>query len=77
MAMAIDRKACAAIETVPGKLSGRPVIRGTRVRPEDLVVNRSEGAAWLSENFGVPVETIHTVLAFHDRHSRARAPYPA
>ena len=38
--MAIDWTACTAIETVPGKLSGSPVVRGTRVRPEDLVVNR-------------------------------------
>jgi uncharacterized protein (DUF433 family) len=72
--MAIDWKSCAAVETVSGRLSGQPVIRGTRVQPEDLVVNRAGGAAWLIENFGVPAETVQTVLAFHDRHSMARAP---
>jgi uncharacterized protein (DUF433 family) len=67
--MAIDWKDCAAIETVPDKLSGRPVIRGTRVRPQDLVINRAEEEAWLVENFAIPAERVRAVLAFHDRHA--------
>src|SRR5215469_8159033 len=39
-------KECAVVETVPGKVSGAPVIKGSRVRPEDLIVNRAEGEAW-------------------------------
>ena len=72
--MKLNWTECAAMETVPGKMAGQPVIRGTRVRPQDLLVNREEGLAWLSENFSLPVETIREVLAFHDRHQRARAP---
>jgi uncharacterized protein (DUF433 family) len=68
---------CAAIETVPGKMSGQPVIRGTRVRPSDLLVNRDQGVPWLVENFGIPADTIRDVFAFADRHKRARAPHPA
>ena len=75
--MGIDWRECAAVETVPGKVSGAPVIRGTRVRPEDLVVNRSEGLPWLVENFGIPAETVRAVFAFYDQYKRARAPHPA
>jgi uncharacterized protein (DUF433 family) len=31
---------CPVVEIVPGKLSGAPVVVHSRVRPEDLVVNR-------------------------------------
>ena len=69
-AMKLNWTECAAMETV-GKMAGQPVIRDTHVRPQDLLVNREEGLAWLSENFSIPVETIREVLAFHDRHRRA------
>ena len=69
----VNWTACVEIETVPGKMSGQPVIRGTRVRPQDLLVNREEGLDWLAENFSIPKETIRRVFAFHDRHQRARA----
>src|SRR4051794_12682501 len=63
----IDWRECAEVEIVPGKLSGRPVIKGSRVRPEDLIVNRDEGTEWLAENHGLPLETVREVLAFYDR----------
>jgi uncharacterized protein (DUF433 family) len=65
---------CAAIETVPGKMSGQPVIKGTRVRPVDLLVNREQGVPWLVENFGIPAVTVREIFDFADRHKRARAP---
>jgi uncharacterized protein (DUF433 family) len=33
----IDWLACELIEAVPGKVSGRPVVRGTRVLPDAIV----------------------------------------
>jgi uncharacterized protein (DUF433 family) len=33
----IDWLACDLIETVPGKVSGRPVVRGTRILPDPIV----------------------------------------
>jgi uncharacterized protein (DUF433 family) len=33
----IDWMACELIEAVPGKVSGRPVVRGTRVMPDAIV----------------------------------------
>ena len=73
----IDWRECALIETVPGKMSGAPVLRGTRVRPQDLLANRDEGIYWLVENLGIPADTIRQVFTFHDRHQAARAPHPA
>ena len=59
------------METVPGRVSGAPVIRGSRVRPGDLVVNLAEGEAWLAENYDLPVETVREVLNYYDRHKPA------
>jgi len=33
----IDWMACELIETVPGKVSGRPIVRGTRILPDGIV----------------------------------------
>jgi hypothetical protein len=46
----IDWMACELIETVPGKVSGRPIVRGTRVMP-DAIVN--------SFDLGGSIEEIH------------------
>jgi uncharacterized protein (DUF433 family) len=37
----IDWIACELIEQVPGKVSGRPIVRGTRILP-DAIVNSYE-----------------------------------
>ena len=64
---------CAVVEVVPGKVSGVPIIRHSRVRPDDLVANRAEGEAWLSYAYDLPVETVRAVLSFYDRHQLAAA----
>jgi len=46
----IDWMACELIERVPGKVSGRPVVRGTRILP-DPIVN--------SYDLGDSIEEIH------------------
>jgi uncharacterized protein (DUF433 family) len=33
----IDWTACELIEQVPGKVSGRPIVRGTRILPDGIV----------------------------------------
>ena len=37
----IDWTACELIEQIPGKVSGRPIVRGTRIIP-DVIVNSFE-----------------------------------
>jgi uncharacterized protein (DUF433 family) len=34
---AIDWMACELIEQIPGKVSGRPIVRGTRILPDPIV----------------------------------------
>jgi uncharacterized protein (DUF433 family) len=46
----IDWMACELIESVPGKVSGKPVVRGTRIMP-DAILNSYE--------LGDTVEDIH------------------
>jgi uncharacterized protein (DUF433 family) len=46
----IDWTACELIEQIPGKVSGRPIVRGTRIMP-DGVVN--------SYDMGESIEDIH------------------
>lgn len=62
----MDWTKCPIVETVPGKVSGQPVIKGRRVRPDDLVVNRTMGEEWLSEAFALPLDLVREVLAFYD-----------
>ncbi len=46
----IDWMACELIEQVPGKVSGQPIVRGTRILP-DAIVN--------SFDLGESVEELH------------------
>jgi uncharacterized protein (DUF433 family) len=48
--IAIDWMACELIESVPGKVFGRPVVRGTRIMPDAILH---------SYELGDSVEDIH------------------
>jgi uncharacterized protein (DUF433 family) len=37
MDLGVDWMACELIEQVPGKVSGRPIVRGTRILPDAIV----------------------------------------
>ncbi len=71
----MDWSGCPLVERVPGRLSGQPAVVRSRVRADDLVANREEGADWLAENYSLPIGTVRAVLAFHAR-SEARDPHP-
>lgn len=43
-----DWLACELIEQIPGKVSGRPIVRGTRILP-DAVVNSYDSGATIEE----------------------------
>jgi uncharacterized protein (DUF433 family) len=68
---------CDIIETVPGKLSGAPVIRGTRVRPEDVVINLDElSPEEIADDFDLRVEDVREVADFWRAHQGQLAPNP-
>jgi uncharacterized protein (DUF433 family) len=39
----IDWMACELIEQIPGKVSGRPMVRGTRIMPDGIVNSYDRG----------------------------------
>lgn len=63
----IDWTACELIEQVPGKVSGRPVVRGTRILPDVIVnsYNLGESIADLCEGFpSLTAEQIKRLIEF-------------
>lgn len=64
---AIDWTACELVECVPGKVSGQPIVRGTRILPDPIVRSYDRGEtveeireAWPS----LSVDQIEALVAF-------------
>lgn len=74
MESAVAWTKCALIERVPGTLSGVPVIRRSRVRLDDLLVDRDDGDEWRAEAYRPPIQTPRAVLALYDQHKTQLAP---
>ena len=60
---------CPNVETVPGKVSGAPVIKGTRLPAQTVLDNFDAGVdkAEIAAVFEVPVEDVRTVIAHAKR----------
>lgn len=71
----IDWTACALVESIPGKVSGVPIVQGTRVQADAILENYDGGSpiAEISENFAIPEVTIRTLLTFAEN-QRAQSP---
>jgi uncharacterized protein (DUF433 family) len=54
----IDWTQCELIERVPGKVSGRPVVRGTRIMPEAIVGSYDLGETIEELREGFPTLTV-------------------
>lgn len=72
---ALDWSQCLAVESVPGKMSGAWVFRGTRMPVETVFVNLEAGMSLdeITEVFDVTPEEIRAVLHFAVE-SLAKAP---
>jgi uncharacterized protein (DUF433 family) len=57
----IDWTACELIESVPGKVSGRPVVIGTRIMPEGIVNSYDLGDSLEEIHEGFPTLTIEQI----------------
>jgi uncharacterized protein (DUF433 family) len=57
------------VETNPRKVSGTPILKGTRVQADSIVENYEGGSPVeeISENFGIPETTIRELLTFAAR----------
>jgi uncharacterized protein (DUF433 family) len=63
----IDWMACELIEKVPGKVSGRPIVRGTRILPDAIVdsFDLGESIDELREGFpSLSVSQIERLIEF-------------
>ncbi len=61
-----DWTECPLVEVVPGKVSGVPILKGTRVQADSIVENYESGSPVdeIADNFDIPEETIRNVLSY-------------
>ena len=73
----MDWSGCDSVEQVPGKMGGRPVVKGTRIEPETIVQDFELGSA-IEEIHGnfptVPLDTIRKLIAFANTHQPVPSP---
>ena len=73
----IDWEQCELIERVPGKVSGRPIVRGTRILPDAIVNSYDTGETLdvIHENYpGLSIPQIQRLIEF--AHAQRGQPVP-
>jgi uncharacterized protein (DUF433 family) len=71
----LDWSNCPLVEIDPLRLSGRPVLKGTRMPVEDIIANYEYGVSIteISAQFQVPASIITELLSYVERrHALAR-----
>ncbi len=70
---AIDWTHCSLVEVNPRKVSGVPILKGTRVQADSVVENFAHGSSVeeISENFDIPESCIRGLLQFAAEQSAA------
>lgn len=63
----MDWLQCEVVEQIPGKVSGAPLIKGTRVRPEDVLNNLDLSEEDIAASFNLRREDVRAVLDFFYR----------
>ena len=67
----MDWLECEEIEAVPGKMGGRPVVKGTRIEPELILTEEEYGRTPEETHSDFPTLSIDSILkvrAFARRH---------
>lgn len=62
---------CEEIEAVPGKMGGRPVVKGTRIEPDVIIVDEEFGRTPEQTHDSYPTLSLDAILrirAFAHRH---------
>jgi uncharacterized protein (DUF433 family) len=62
----MDWSDCPIVEVNPRKVSGAPILKGTRVQADAIVENFEGGSPVeeIAENFAIPESTIRELLTF-------------
>jgi uncharacterized protein (DUF433 family) len=65
----VDWSQCALVESVSDRLSGAPVLRGTRMPAQAIVDNYDDGMSpeQISEAFELPVSDVIAILEWRER----------
>jgi uncharacterized protein (DUF433 family) len=68
--MKLDWAKCDLVEIDPARVSGRPVLKGTRMPVDDIIANYEYGlsVAEISKQFEIDAETVKNVLTYAERH---------
>ena len=72
----VDWSDCDLVERIPGKVSGRPVVRGTRILADTIVQDADLGSPVeeIHENYpDLPVEDILRLISFAHSHRTQHA----
>ncbi len=67
----MDWTGCDLVESVPGKVSGQPVIKGTRILADQIVEDAALGSSVneIAENYpSLSIEKIRKILVFANSH---------
>lgn len=71
----LDWSNCPLVEIDPSRVSGRPVVKGTRMPVEDIIANYEYGVSIneISTQFQIPATIIKELLSYVERrHALAR-----
>ena len=62
----LDWSNCRLVEIDPSRLSGRPVVKGTRMPVEDIIANYEYGVSIseISTQFQIPARIIKELLSY-------------
>ena len=67
----IDWAGCELVERIPGKVSGRPLVRGTRILADTIVQDAELGSqlAEIQENYpDLSLSTVEQLISFARSH---------
>ena len=73
----IDWNGCELVERIPGKVSGRPLVRGTRILADTIVQDADLGSPLeeIQENYpDLPLSAIQRLVSFAHARSGQRVP---
>jgi uncharacterized protein (DUF433 family) len=72
----VDWRDCDLTEQIPGKMSGNPIIKGTRILADTIISNFEGGSPVeeIHENYpSLRVEEIRKLIAFAQSHTKQPA----
>jgi uncharacterized protein (DUF433 family) len=71
----LDWSDCPFVQVVPGKVSGVPILKGTRVQADSIVENYESDSPVdeVADNFDIPEDMIRGILSYAAQH---RQPEP-